>query len=145
MLDVISYVYSTTSRRTVIRLINKTGAPSVKGEVVSPHRTVDNAVRKIVINEPDPIGVFLHSGVPDGEMASIVVSGIADVYFIGNAVRGHLARGFITGEASYVIGQALSEAVPAPPFANERHFYELGHCLESHTGAGLAKCNLHFN
>ena len=42
-------------------------------------------------------------------------------------------------------GQALSEALAAPPFATDKHFYEIGHVLESRVGAGLAKCILHFN
>ena len=47
-----------------------------------------------------------------------------------------------TGEIS---GQALNEAVPTSPFATDKHFCEIGHVLETRTGAGLAKVNLHFN
>lgn len=129
----------------MVKLTNKTGGASVKGEVVMPYDTTNLAVAKIVKNEPDPIGVFYESGVADGAEAWIVVAGIADVYFIGNTTRGHLARGFITADAGYVIGQALSEAIPTSPFATDKHFYEIGHVLESRTGAGLAKCVLHFN
>lgn len=130
---------------TAILLTNKTGANSVKGEVVSVSPTFNNAVAKIIVNVPDPIGVFYESGIADGSEVWIVVSGIADVYFIGNTTRGHLARGFITADAGYVTGQVLSEAVPTSPFATDKHFYEIGHVLESRTGAGLAKCVLHFN
>lgn len=131
----------------MIKLINKTGAATVKGEVVCPYSAtaVNNAVKKILVDEPDPIGAFYESGIADGSEAWVVVSGIADVYFVGDAVRGHFARGFITGEASYVTGRVLSEAVPTSPFATDKHFYEIGHVLESRTGAGLAKCVLHFN
>ena len=75
----------------------------------------------------------------------MVVSGIADVYFVGNTTRGYLARTFITGDAGYVTGQALSEAVPTAPFSTDKHFCEIGHILSSRTGAGLARVNLHFN
>ena len=130
----------------MVRLTNKTGGSSVKGEVVGVSSATSNAVAKIVKNIPDPIGVFYESGIADGAEAWIVVSGIADVYFVGNTTRGHIARGFLTADgASYVTGQALSEAVPSSPFASDKHFYELGHVLESRTGAGLAKVNLHFN
>lgn len=128
-----------------VYMINKTGAASVKGEVVTVHGSVDNAVAKIAIDTANPIGVFEESGIPDGVLAPIKKSGIADVYFIGNATRGHLARTFITGDDGFVAGQALSEPYPTAPFATDKHAGELGHCLESRTGPGLAKCMLHFN
>jgi hypothetical protein len=130
----------------MIKLTNRTGGNSVKGEVVETSSSYDNAVQKIVKDVPDPIGVFYESGIADGAEAWIVVSGIADVYFVGNTTRNHLARGFLTADgASYVTGQALSETIPTSPFASDKHFYEIGHVLESRTGAGLAKCVLHFN
>lgn len=130
-----------------IAMINKTGGASVKGEVVAIYSAtaIDNAVKKIIIDEPAPIGVFYESGIADGSLAWIVIAGKAEVYFVGNATRGHLVRGFITGDAGYVTGQALSEAIPSTPFATDKHFYEMGHVAESRTGAGLAKCILHFN
>lgn len=128
-----------------VKMINNTGGASVQGEVVHADSSIYNAVIKAVQDVPDPIGVFLDSGVPNGETAWIVVSGRAKVYFIGNTTRGHLARGFVAADAGYVAGQALSEAVPVSPFAVDKHFYEVGHVLESRVGAGLALVNLHFN
>ena len=130
-----------------VKYTNKTGAASVKGELVTPYdaTAINQAVKKVIQNVPATIGVFYESGVADGAEAWVVVLGIADVYFVGNAVRGHLARSFVTADGDYVIGQAKSEAFPAPPFANDRHFAEIGHVLESRTGSGLAKVNLHFN
>jgi hypothetical protein len=130
-----------------IRMINKTGGVSVKGEVVDAYSAtaINGAVKKIVQNVPDPIGVIYDSGVADGSYMWVVVSGIAEAYFIGSTTLGHLARGFITGDAGYVTGQVLSEAVPTSPFADDKHFYEIGHVIEARTGAGLAKVVLHFN
>lgn len=129
-----------------ILLTNKTGGNSVKGHVVTNSASVANAVEKIVVDEPDPIGVFYDSGIADGQEAWIVVAGIADVYFVGNTTLGHLARGFLTADgAAYVIGQAMSEALPAAPFTDAKHFFEIGHTLEARVGPGLAKCVLHFN
>lgn len=128
-----------------IQLLNKSGGNSVKGEVVSNSAGTANAVEKIIVNEPDPIGVFYESGVADGALAWIVIAGIADVYFIGNTTLGNYARGFVTGDAGYVTGQALADTVPTAPFATDKHFYEIGHVLEARVGAGLAKCVLHFN
>jgi hypothetical protein len=130
----------------MVKLTNKTGGNSVKGEVVTTDSTTNNAVKKIVVDVPNPIGVFFESGIADGAEAWIVVSGIADVYFVGNTTRGHIARGFETADgASYVTGQAMSEAVPTSPFSVDKHFYEMGHVLETRTGAGLSKVVLHFN
>lgn len=129
-----------------VRMINKTGSASVQGEVLAVSDTTDNGVDLIAVDVPDPLGVFYESGIADGSYAWVVVSGIADVYFVGNTTRGNIARGFLTADGgSYVAGQALSEAYPTAPFASDKHFYEIGHVLESITGPGLAKCILHFN
>lgn len=130
-----------------VLMTNKTGAASVKGHVVTVYTatSIDNAVAYVVIDAPNPIGVFYESGVADGQEAWVVVSGIADIYFVGNTAIGNIARGFITPDAGYVTGQALSEPYPVAPFASDKHFYELGHVIETRTGAGLAKCVLHFN
>lgn len=128
-----------------IQLTNKTGGASVKGEVVHSSGANDNSVIKTLQNVPDAIGVFYDSGVADGAEAWIVVAGIADVYFVGNTTRGYLARTFVTADGDYVTGQAKAEAVPSSPFADDKHFCEIGHVLETRVGAGLAKCVLHFN
>jgi len=128
-----------------VLLTNRTGAASVKGNVLTQDSVNDKSVVLILQNIPNPIGVFLESGIPNGSAAWVVVSGIADVYFIGSTTRGHLARGFVTADAGFITGQALSEAVPGSPFATDKHFYEIGHVLETRTGAGLAKVNLYFN
>ena len=126
-----------------VRLKNGTGGNSVKGNVV--HITSDDTVVLAPQGEPDPIGVFLDSDIPDGEYAWIVMSGIAEVYFIGDSTAGHLARTFVAADADFVIGQAKSEAIPTSPFATDKHFCEIGHVLQSRVGAGLAKVLLHFN
>jgi hypothetical protein len=128
-----------------IKLTNKTGGISVKGTVVCSGSTVNNSVTKILVDDPDPIGVIYDSGIADGSEVWVVVSGIAEVYFIGNTTRGDLARGFLAADAGYVSGQALSEALMVAPFVVDKHFYEIGHVLETRVGAGLAKCVLHFN
>lgn len=130
-----------------VRLINKTGAVSVKGTVVQPYNStaIDNAVEKITQDIPDPIGVIYNDGIADGNYMWVVISGIADVLFIGNTTRGHFARGFISADVGYIAGYVLSEQVPVSPFATDKHFYEIGHIMESRVGAGLAKVILHFN
>lgn len=128
-----------------IKKTNKTGAASIKGYCVTTGGTVDNSVILVGIDIPNCIGVFLESGIADGDDAWIVISGIADVYFWGSTTRGHLARTGLAADTGEISGQALSEAIPTSPFATDKHFCEIGHVLESRTGAGLAKCVLHFN
>lgn len=129
-----------------VSLINKTGAASVKGSVVSAHGGVDNAFKLIEKDVPDPIGIVAESGIADGARCLVVINGIAKVLFVGSTTRGNVARGFLTADGgSYVAGKALSEAVPTSPFASDKHFYEIGHVLESRTGAGLANVLIHFN
>jgi hypothetical protein len=128
-----------------IKIVNRTGAASVKGYMVRPSPSYDTSCTLSVVDVPDPIGVVYNSGVANGSEMWVVTNGIADVYFIGSATRGHIARGFVTGDAGYVAGQAMSEAVPAAPFATDKHFYEIGHVIQSRTGAGLARCVLHQN
>jgi len=129
----------------LIKLINATGNPSIKGYTVDISTTTNNAVRLTTQGVPDCIGVFYESGIPDGTEAWIAVSGIADVYFVSATTVGYLARTFIAADADYVSGQAKSEAVPTPPFDTDKHFCEIGHILETRLDAGLAKCVLHFN
>lgn len=126
-------------------LTNRTGGVSVKGTVVCASSTHDLAVAKIIVNDPDPFGVILEDGIADGDLVKVVMYGIAEVLFIGNTTRGHFARGFITGDAGYIAGYVLSEAVPSPPLATDKHFYEIGHVLQSRVGPGLVKVALHFN
>ena len=82
----------------------------------------------------------------DGEMW-IVVGGIADVYYGGNVTRATFSRVPVAGDGgSYSTqGWAINEALPTSPFATDKHFQEIGHPIESRTGAGLAKTIVHFN
>lgn len=127
-----------------VRYINKTGAPSVKGYCVTSGGG-NNSVVLVPVNVPNCIGVFYENGISDGQLTWVVISGIADVYFWDSTTAGQLARTGLTADTGEVSGQALSEAVPTAPFATDKHFCEIGHVLESRTGAGLAKVNLHFN
>jgi hypothetical protein len=128
-----------------VKLTNKTGSDSVRGYCVTSTSAADNAVALVPVGVPNCIGVFLESGVADGEEAWVVVSGVAEVYFWDSTTRGQLARTGIASDTGEISGQALSEAIPEAPFATDKHFCEIGHVLETRTGAGLAKCVLHFN
>lgn len=127
-----------------IRVINKTGAASIKGYCVTAGAE-DNSVILVPIGVPNCIGVFYESGKADGEYVWIVISGMADVYFWNAPTVGYLARTGLAADTGEVSGQALSEAFPASPFASDKHFCEIGHVLETKEAPGLAKTLLHFN
>lgn len=138
-------IKNTRDGGTAVRLLNKTGAASIKGYALKTSSTTNDAVDYAAVNEPDCIGVFLDDGVPDGELAWVVVSGRAYVYYIGSTTLNYLARTFLTGESGAAAGKAMSELKPTPSFATDKHFCEIGHVLEARTGAGLALTALHFN
>lgn len=54
---------------TQIRLINKTGATTVKGYLISPSTTADVAFIYVASNQPDPNWVVYEAGVVDGSDA----------------------------------------------------------------------------
>lgn len=141
-----SVVLNTEDGGVAVRMINDTGVATVKGYVVQPSSSVDFGVKLIVKDIPNPIGVFYETGIADGEYTWVVISGIAYVYYVASTTRNYFSRGFLTADGgSYVTGQALNEALPSSPFASDKHFYELGHVLETRTGEGLAKTLIHFN
>jgi hypothetical protein len=136
--------YLTPEGGFAVLLTNKTGATSVKGNLVTSSDGTDNAVKLTIDEGIDPIGIIYNEGIADGSEVWIVVSGIADVLYGGNTTRGHFARVPVAAD-SYASGEAISEALPGSPHATDKHFQEIGHPLESRVGAGLAKTVLHFN
>jgi hypothetical protein len=128
-----------------IRLLNKTGAPSVKGMLVAEDATTDDAFHLTPLDAPDIIGAVYEAGVADGALCWVVVNGIAEVYFAGNTVHGQFARMIKTGEPVAAAGVAIAEALPTSPFATDKHFMEVGHIIQSITGPGLARIVMHFN
>ena len=125
-------------------IINKTGGSSTKGYLVKAGSAVDNSAEYIPGGNPDPIGVIYDAGVPDGDMMRIITSGKVPVYYATAVTRGTFAR-VSTAVEALPNGQAVSEALPTPPFSTDKHFQEIGHPLESIGGAGLALTDVHFN
>lgn len=128
-----------------VRRTNKTGSNSIQGYVVETDASIANAVDLVGVGDPDPIGVFYESGIADGEEAWVVVSGIADVHYVGNTTLNDFSRVTVTADTGDAPGKAISEAKPTAPFSTDKHFQEIGHVLEARVGEGLAKTILHFN
>ena len=123
----------------MIKLTNKTGGNTVAGQLVAIYSAtaVDDAFKTQVASGDNTIGIVLDAGVADGSEAWIVVSGIADVLIdAGGSARGDRMISSATAGSADVwnVGGAVAT-----------HFLEIGHCIETRGGAGLARCVLHFN
>jgi hypothetical protein len=127
------------------KLINRTGAASVKGQLVEPDSANDDSVTIAAAGEYDPIGVFLDSGVANGEAAWIVYSGVAEFLLEDNT--GATAEdwlGVSDGEAGH------TQAIAIPSANVGLHFREVGHALSTVAAPGvgnhaLVRGFLHFN
>lgn len=125
-----------------VKIINATGAPSIKGTLISASTTVDKQ-GILQSNEFDTMGIVYESGIANGAEMWIVISGYADVLFKDSTVvtRGYLAI------AADTDGRAITIAVPSSNPTVGEHFKEIGHCLESKSSGVnvLARCIIHFN
>ena len=83
------------------------------------------------------IGIVYDAGVADGSEAWVVVGGIGAVLMdAGGSARGDRIISSATAGSADVwnVGGAVAT-----------HFQEIGHCIETRGGAGLARVVLHFN
>lgn len=127
-----------------VRMINKTGANSIKGTVLKNSTTTDNGVALTTNGNVNPIGIMYDNGKADGEYVWVVVAGIADVLYGTAVTRATFSRVPVVADG-VASGRAVNEALPVPPFATDKHFQEIGHSTESRATPGLAKTILHFN
>ncbi len=133
-----------------IRLTNKTGVNTIKGQVIQADTASDDAFILSPADGEEAFGIVLDSGVANNAEAWIVVSGIADVALEDNTAgtHGHWCRTSII-EAGY--SDCTLAAPPGGGVANlDKHMKEVGHCLESVLAGGigthvLCRCNLHWN
>ena len=124
----------------VIYGINKTGAASVRGTIVTPGGGVDLGFIAIPGDAEYPAGVFYESGVPDGGRVRVVVSGAAHVLLKDGEAS---TAGYWCGVSDTAGRMFTANSVPGTPTHNR----EIGHCLETKTAGTrvLAKVLLHFN
>ena len=133
----------TGERGHLVRMINGTGATSVKGNLVSASTTTDNQF-VLEANEFDAFGVVAQSGIANGQECWIWVNGSTCEVLWENgqsSTRGYLAICAPTD------GRALNVAVPSTNPAVGEHFKEIGHVLQSKaSGANvMVLCQIHFN
>lgn len=126
-------------------LVNKTGAPSVRGSLVSASTGTDYAF-ELQSNEYDAIGVVYDNGVADGSACRVVFAGVADVLLKDTTAATH---GQWLGAAD-TDGRAYAATGPGGggfPGVTDTHFKEIGHCLQSVGGGSdvLVRAMVHFN
>lgn len=118
-----------------VRMTNETGDTSVAGDVVCASTGTADAVEWTGADGLCAIGMFLESGVIDGDEAWIVVAGIADVHMD--------AAGCTLGDRIVCSGTARrGEADNTPAVAD--HFKEIGHAIEIAAANANARCVIHF-
>jgi hypothetical protein len=135
--------YITPEGGAAVRLINKTGAASVKGTVIQVSSTTDLAFQKAVTSAIDPIGVVYEDGVADGGLCLVVVAGFADVLLEDSTAA---TRGYWVKTSTTVAGRA-DATTASPPGADVSHWQEVGHALQSVTAGSDKLCRIavHFN
>lgn len=129
-----------------VKLVNKTGAASVKGTIVRADATTDDAFTIAAIDELQSIGIVYEDGVADGSECWVVIYGIADVLLKDTTASTHGNWVYVSDTA----GRAEA-TLAAPPGGGipelDIHMGEVGHALESIAGGTdvLARVCLHFN
>ena len=140
----LGYDSATNERGYLVKLVNRTGASSVKGTLVSASTTADREVIKQT-NEYDTLGVIQEAGVAEGsEMWVWMIGSICQVLMKDtvSAVRGdNLVAADTDGRANDVANPG--GGLPG----TDTHFKECGHFMESKSSGTdvLALAMLHFN
>lgn len=140
----LGYDATTNERGMLVRFINRTGASSVKGTLVSCSTTADREVVKQA-NEYDTIAVVQEAGVAEGsEMWCWVAGSVAQVLYKDGVAptRGNILL------AADTDGRATDTTNPGGGLpGTDTHFKECGHVMESKSSGTdvLALASLHFN
>jgi len=129
-----------------VLLLNKTGATSVKGALVKADTSIDMAVVLTGTDEQECVGAFYDNRIPDGELAWVVISGVAQVLLKDTtaSTRGNWVKCSDTAGRA----DATNAAPPGGGISElDEHMREIGHALETKTGGTnvLAKIVMHFN
>lgn len=129
-----------------IKLTNKTGVATVRGELVQPDTTTDSAFVITAADDPECFGVVAEASVADGSDAWITISGRAQVLLKDTtaATRANWVK------TSDVAGRA-DATLAGPPGGGvvqlDEHMLEIGNSIESQTAGTdvLAWILMHFN
>ncbi|MFA6152915.1 MAG: hypothetical protein WC716_16455 [Chitinophagaceae bacterium] len=144
----IGYDSATGEFGFLCKMVNKTGAPTVKGTIVRAGTAIDNSFIVTPTDSDEPIGVIQEAGIADDSAAWIWMCGsIAQVLLQDSTAS---TRGYWVRTSTTAAGRANATSADPPGGGVPelmQHMCEIGHCLESKTAgtAVLALVILHFN
>jgi len=133
-----SYFKITPEGGFAVRLTNKSGAVSVKGQIVSHKGTVANAFDLTAVDAKHCLGVVYESGIADAAECWVVVSGIAQVLMKNAATMGHICRIPLNTDEGMAAGYAMDAEQ-----SSSASVYKIGDVLETAEAEGLCKVLLH--
>ncbi len=122
-----------------VYLKNQTGAPTVRGTVVSTSTDEPDGFDLTAANAYDPMGIVYDAAVPPGGGCWVVVAGIAECLLDASdsAALGDWAR--VSADTA---GRITASAIPTA--TDGAHFREVGHVLESAAAGTLVRVMVHF-
>ena len=129
-----------------MKLTNKTGSASVKGEIVEQSAGTDNAFDTIGADEPDPTHIVYEAGVADGSNAWCWCIGSLCQVLLEDSTAA--TRHYWVKVSDSAAGRAdATNASPPGGTINaiEDHFTEVGHAAESKTAGTDVLCLIHFH
>jgi hypothetical protein len=137
----IGYDSATNERGFLLKMANRTGHTSVKGELVTAHASNDREVA-LQSGEYDTIGIVQEAGVAEGSEMWVWQIGSVCQALLKNSVaasRGQLAIAADTDGRMDVV------AAPPPPPSVDTHFKEVGHVMEAVTAGTDKLCLISFH
>ena len=140
----LGYDSSTNERGFLIKMINRTGHASVKGELVAPSQST---TREVILqaSEYDTIGVVQEAGVAEGSEMWVWMTGSQCQCLLKDSTASTVGDIVLAADTD---GRAITIADPGSGLpATDTHFKECGHCLESKSADTnvLFLAVLHFN
>jgi hypothetical protein len=133
-----SYFKITPEGGFAVRLTNKSGVVSVKGQIVSHKGTVARAFDLTAVDANHCLGVVYESGIEDAAECWVVVSGIAQVLMKNAATMGHICRIPLNTDDGEAAGYAMDAAQ-----SGTASVYKIGDVLETANAEVLCKVLLH--
>jgi hypothetical protein len=140
----LGYDSVTNERGFLLKMINRTGHSSVKGELVAPYGTTD---REVILqaSEYDTIGIVQEAGIAEGSEMWVWQVGSVCQALLKNSVtaaRGELA---LAADTDGRMDRTTNPGTGLP--GTDTHFKEVGHVL-SNAGPGtdvLCLISFHLN
>jgi hypothetical protein len=129
-----SYFKITPEGGFAVRLTNKSGVVSVKGQIVSHKGTVARAFDLTAVDANHCLGVVYESGIEDAAECWVVVSGIAQVLMKNAATMGHICRIPLNTDDGEAAGYAMDAAQ-----SGTASVYKIGDVLETADAEVLCK------